>query len=126
MPKGAALHLHSDSMVDVAWLVANATYDNSLHMCGELESRNATLTFRFFNSPAAAPPCAQATGWRQVTALRSDEKNGPAAFDGRLVNALTLGHDPAAYPTKAAVWQQFESALSAVDGIIFYDPVHTR
>lgn len=126
MPKGAALHVHSDSMVDVPWLVANATYDDNLHACGELDSGNGTLTFRFFASPAAAPPCAQPTGWRQVAALRNASVGGAAEFDKRLVAALSLGNDPAAYPTQASVWQQFESALTAVDGIVFYDPVHTR
>jgi len=131
MPKGGALHVHSDSMVDVAWLIADATYDDYLHVCGQLApaSRNASnsaLTFRFFDSPAAAPPCGYATGWRQLTALRNSSRNGAAAFDKALLAALTLGDDPSAYPTKAAVWGQFEHALAAVDGIIFYDPVHTR
>merc|ERR1712166_1127313 len=31
MPKGAALHVHSDSNVAVEWLIANATYDDTLY-----------------------------------------------------------------------------------------------
>lgn len=68
MPKGAALHVHSDSMVDLNWLIRNATYEPTCHVCGSLNGSDAP-NFRFF-TPGTKPKgasCTSKAGWQQVT-----------------------------------------------------------
>ena len=61
LPKGAALHVHSDSMVDIGWLVATATYDPNLHVCGIAGGLDAPASFHYFveggQGHAAPPAC---------------------------------------------------------------------
>ena len=85
MPKGAALHVHSDSMADLTWLVANATYDPRLWLCGELTGASeVSFLFTEGGPPSAASQCSAGHGWRQVTALRGISGMSPAQFDAGL------------------------------------------
>jgi len=132
MPKGAVLHVHSDSMVDIPWLVQNATYDDDLFLCGRLGHNEAT--FRFSGSrpdPSAAGAhavtCAVSPGWRSLQGLRAASGNA-TAFDAALVAEMTLTTPEPwyKYPTLDAVWARFEGAFTAASGIVYYQPVHAR
>jgi adenosine deaminase CECR1 len=142
LPKGGALHVHSDSMASVEWLVSNATYDTNLFVCGDVDdrARNFSLAFSQPPSPALRPispmPCAHREGWRRIVDLRAAASGGAAAFDCSLVSALTLvppnstsssasGSCLRPYATLDDVWSAFSGALVAADGLIYYEPVHT-
>jgi hypothetical protein len=127
LPKGAALHVHSDSMVSLKWLVANATYDPHLWLCGDagaLGKVGAGKDYRFVfskGSPASRPvnptrcnpshgsrsggagggtvnPSAT-SGWQRVVDLRL--ASGDAfRFDEDLVELMTIVTPPTPDPTK--------------------------
>jgi len=128
MPKGAALHVHSDSMGDLAWLVSNATYDSNLHLCGDIGDTETAPSFRYFTPggtpPKGTPPCL--AGWRPVSALRDAARN-VSAFDRSIWSELSLEVDRRpAYGTISDVWAKFGRCLGVASGLIFYDPMHTR
>eukprot|EP00058_Branchiostoma_floridae_P011142 XP_002596630.1 hypothetical protein BRAFLDRAFT_219059 [Branchiostoma floridae] len=119
MPKGAALHLHDDSLTDLSWLVKNATYQPDCFMC--LNRQHGMLQFTFSGSwPAQDPNC----NWRRVNNTRIETGNA-TKFDAELVaNMSLIREDPKmAYPTQAAVWKAFEGVLTVANGLIFYSPV---
>ncbi|XP_078680475.1 adenosine deaminase 2-like [Branchiostoma floridae x Branchiostoma belcheri] len=118
MPKGAALHLHDDSLADLTWLVKNATYRPDCFMC---QNRQGALQFHFSSSwPKRDPNC----NWRRVNNTRIETGNA-TKFDAELVANMSLvREDPkVAYPTQDAVWKAFEGALTVANGLIFYSPV---
>ena len=53
---GAVLHVHEGSMLDVHWLIKNATYDPLCFMCTNRSS--GVLQFHFFDKP----PTSNTTG----------------------------------------------------------------
>jgi len=120
MPKGAALHVHSDSMVDLHWMVRNATYDMNLYVCGNVF--DGVVSFRYF-SGATTMPCQDPAGWQNLPHLRAASEN-KTTFDSVIHAQLSLGSRP--YSSLDAVWEKFNHCLGAADGIIFYDPFHTR
>jgi adenosine deaminase CECR1 len=88
MPKGAVLHLHSDSMVDVDWLVAAATYSPDCHAC--VGADGLVKAFRAFTGPT---PAAEGCEWLAVPTLRS-RASSAEAFDRQLYvmrDAFRLG-----------------------------------
>ena len=128
-----AIHLqvHSDSMVDIPWLIAHATYDENLWICGKLQGKH-DVQFRFAPSDPAAQPggagaCkATSAGWQKVADARK-AASSPADFDASLERELSLvvaTPPSAAYPTLEAVWGAFQGCLNAASGLIFYEPVH--
>jgi hypothetical protein len=134
LPKGAAQHVHSDSMVPVDWLVGHATYDPHLYVCGDIDlARDFSFQFSDGSPEDRAVPaaCEKSTGWRRVVDLRSRHPGGDGPFDQSLISALTLLHpagvSPGAppYGTLDDVWAAFGGALVAADNLIFYEPVHT-
>ena len=46
---GAVLHVHDASLLDVRWLIRNATYDPHCFMCTNRSS--GRLQFHFFDKP---------------------------------------------------------------------------
>jgi hypothetical protein len=135
LPKGGALHVHSDAMVGAEWLVANATYDPTLWICGAIAAgpdRDFRLAFSErapWSRPVAPDACLHADGWRKVVDLRAAATSA-ADFDADLVAGLTLvPRDVAAgtrpYATLDEVWKAFDGAFGAVDGLVYYDEFHT-
>ena len=53
---GADLHVHGGAIVDVRWLIKNATYDPDCYMCTNHVS--GYLVFHFFDDP----PSSNSTG----------------------------------------------------------------
>ena len=70
MPKGGALHVHSDSNVPLEWVIANATYDDALYMCGEF---GLGIQLKFFDTEPGSEECP--TSWQSVAALRRSAGN---------------------------------------------------
>lgn len=120
MPKGAALHVHDFSMVDVEWLVKNATYRPHCYMCS---TDDASVRFVFSSCwPTALPRC---SAWVLLEKLRSKMVNA-TELDNSIMANLTLftERDPdAAFPTQDAVWARFEQAFRAVWGLVTFAPV---
>ncbi|XP_061183269.1 adenosine deaminase AGSA-like [Saccostrea echinata] len=118
MPKGAALHLHDCSMVDLNWLVKNATYRENCYMCVNV---NYTVYFKFFGgTPPSNPGCP----WKSVKTERAKARNVDE-FDRMLyMNMSLITPDPRkAYPTIDVVWDRFSQTLDQANGLINYAPV---
>jgi len=49
---GADLHVHEGAIVDVHWLIKNATYDPHCFMCTNHAS--GSLAFHFFDTPPSS------------------------------------------------------------------------
>lgn len=118
MPKGGALHVHSDSNVPLEWVIAKATYDDALYMCGEF---GLGVQLKFFD---VAEPGTEGcpTSWQSVAALRRSAGN--SSFDTQLLGELTLYGTGEPYPTLDAVWAKFNHILVAAAGLVFYEPFH--
>ncbi|XP_026220327.1 adenosine deaminase 2-A [Anabas testudineus] len=120
MPKGAALHVHDFSMVDVEWLVNNVTYRPYCYMCF---TDNRSIRFIFSSQlPKTLPRC---TPWVLLKKLR-DKMVNTTELDASIMGNLTLFtlQDPeTAYPSQDAVWDRFEQAFLAALGLVTYAPV---
>ncbi|XP_041852437.1 adenosine deaminase 2-A [Melanotaenia boesemani] len=119
MPKGGALHVHDFSMVDVEWLVKNATYRPHCYMCCTDKS------IRFIFSPQRPTPLPHCSPWILLENLRAKMIN-TTDLDNSITRNLTLftDKDPeAAYPNQDVVWDRFEQTFLAVWGLVTYAPV---
>ncbi|KAM9753115.1 adenosine deaminase 2-A isoform 1-T3 [Menidia menidia] len=120
MPKGGALHVHDFSLVDVEWVVKNATYRPHCYMC---HTPDGSLRFLFSGrGPKARPGCSP---WLLLEGLRAKTPNA-TELDNSIMRNLTLltDQDPEeAYPTQDAVWGRFEQSFSAVWGLVTHAPV---
>ncbi|XP_054656910.1 adenosine deaminase 2-A isoform X3 [Dunckerocampus dactyliophorus] len=119
MPKGAALHIHSSSLVSVEWLVKNVTYRPHCYVCFTWDN-----SVRFVFSQRQPFPRWDCFYWQLLHTLRA--KNGdPASFDASLMQHLTLiTEDPdGEYPNQDAVWEKFEKAFIATAGLVSHAPV---
>ena len=96
--QGAALHVHSDSNVPVSWVIANATYDDNLHVCGSIGETGSS--FRYTEGTPAMP-CP--TGWQQVNQLRN--ATGTKAFDQVPYMILTMTLALTLTPTPRCFWK---------------------
>lgn len=124
VPKGGNLHLHSISMVDINWVIANATYDIKLYTCYSVQGQ----LFHFFaNASVAAQNSNQDCTWLNVVQLRNSYSSS-SAFDSSLYANLTIIVDnPAvAYPDINTVWQKFQRSLNAVNGMAGYIPFYIQ
>ncbi|KAL2102684.1 hypothetical protein ACEWY4_001852 [Coilia grayii] len=119
MPKGAALHLHSLSLVSAEWLVRNVTYRPHCYICFTWGG-----SVRFLFSSRQPFPTYNCWRWHLLTSLRASMVD-PAQFDNSLIQNLTLfTEDPgAAYPSEDEVWARFEEAFHALAGLVTYAPV---
>uniref|UniRef100_A0A672HGA2 adenosine deaminase n=1 Tax=Salarias fasciatus TaxID=181472 RepID=A0A672HGA2_SALFA len=119
MPKGAALHIHSSSLVGVDWLVKNVTYRPNCYVCYTWDN-----SVRFVFSSRQPFPRWDCFYWQLVQTLR-DKTGDPAGFDYSLMQHLTLfTEDPdGEYPNQDVVWEKFEKAFIAAAGLITHAPV---
>lgn len=119
MPKGAALHIHSSSLVSVDWLVKNVTYRPHCYICFRWDR-----SVRFLFSNGQPFPHWDCLYWHLLEAARAKMED-PTEFDNSLIQNLTLfTEDPEkAYPNQNVVWERFEKAFTAASGLISYAPV---
>ncbi|XP_059164003.1 adenosine deaminase AGSA-like [Physella acuta] len=118
MPKGAALHLHDQSMVSPDWIIKNVTYRDNLYMC---QWQGQLCRFKFFNASAVGSDCQ----WKSVQAERaaaSDVK----AFDLSLKNNISLlVQDPfLAFADNQAAWSRFSRFFGQIYAMMTYLPVY--
>lgn len=121
LPKGAALHLHFDSLLETRWFV-NQTYEADCHCCWPKGAKMPTL-FRYFGAGGPAPPGCDA-GWQPVPALRAAAANR-TAFDDALYRSISLvppSDEP--YPSSDAAWTKFQGLFPVVYGLMNYEPVY--
>ncbi|XP_013859700.1 adenosine deaminase CECR1-A [Austrofundulus limnaeus] len=119
MPKGAALHIHSSSLVDVEWLVKNVTYRPHCYVCFTWDN-----SVRFLFSDRQPFPRWDCFYWQLLETLRA--KTGDCTeFDNGLIQHLTLfTEDPEGeYPNQDVVWEKFEKAFVAAAGLVTHAPV---
>ncbi|XP_030626135.1 adenosine deaminase 2-A [Chanos chanos] len=119
MPKGAALHIHSSSLVSEDWLVKNVTYRPNCYICFTWDQ-----SVRFLFSNHTPFPRWGCSFWKLLETLRANLRD-PTDFDNSLMQNLTLfTEDPEkAYPTQESVWERFEQIFLAVSGLITHAPV---
>ena len=132
MPKGAILHAHIDSMVDVIWLIRHATYQQNCYM--QTCKQTDRITFRFFHQD---PNEAQTGGqglleepWISVPAAREaygiEHRHQQHAFDQMLYEKMTMmpeirqGCD--AFPDEY-IWDRFLETFVTASGLINHTPV---
>ncbi|KAM6961793.1 adenosine deaminase 2-A [Tautogolabrus adspersus] len=119
MPKGAALHIHSSTLVNVEWLVKNITYRPNCYICFTWDN-----SVRFFFSDRQPFPRWDCFYWQLLQTLRA-KIGDPTSFDNSLMQHLTLfTEDPEGeYPNQDVVWEKFEKAFIATAGLITHAPV---
>ncbi|KAM6895240.1 adenosine deaminase 2-A [Xenentodon cancila] len=119
MPKGAALHVHSSSLVSAEWLVKNVTYRPHCYICFTWDN-----SVRFLFSDRQPFPRWDCFYWQLLETLRSRIGDN-TGFDNSLIQHLTLfTEDPnGEYPNQDVVWEKFEKAFIAAAGLITHAPV---
>lgn len=120
MPKGAALHVHDLAMVDVEWLVKNATYRPYLYICF---TKSQSVRFIFSSQwPKQLPYCSP---WALLEKLRATTVNATELDDSikRNLTVFTDSDPDELYPTQDVIWGRFEQAFLAVNGLVSYAPV---
>ncbi|XP_030633456.1 adenosine deaminase 2-A [Chanos chanos] len=119
MPKGAALHVHDFSMVDMEWVVKNVTYRENCYVCF---TDDQSVRFLFsFGQPKPLPHC---SSWSLLKTLRSKIANSTALDNSFIRNLTLVTKDPdSAYPNQDIVWKKFEQAFLVVYGLVTYAPV---
>ncbi|MBN3319018.1 ADA2 deaminase, partial [Atractosteus spatula] len=120
MPKGAALHVHDFSIVNVDWLVRNVSYWPHCYICF---TTNQSVRFHFFDK-APYTRLSGCSHWVLLDTLRKKMGNS-TDFDNGLIRNLTMfTEDPeVAYPTQDLVWRKFEEVFTASVGLISYAPI---
>ncbi|XP_041820216.1 adenosine deaminase 2-A [Chelmon rostratus] len=119
MPKGAALHIHTSSLVSAEWLVKNVTYRPHCYICFTWDN-----SVRFLFSDRQPFPRWDCFYWQLLETLRA-RIGDTAGFDNSLMQHLTLfTEDPdGEYPSQDVVWDKFEKAFIAAAGLITHAPV---
>ncbi|XP_028256466.1 adenosine deaminase 2-A [Parambassis ranga] len=119
MPKGAALHVHSSSLVSVEWLVKNVTYRPHCYICFTWDN-----SVRFLFSERQPFPRWDCFYWQLLNTLRA-RIGDPEGFDNSLMQHLTLftENPDGEYPSQDVVWEKFEKAFIAAAGLITHAPV---
>ncbi|XP_038131451.1 adenosine deaminase 2-A [Cyprinodon tularosa] len=119
MPKGAALHIHSSSLVSAEWLVKNVTYRPHCYICFTWDN-----SVRFLFSNRQPFPRWDCFYWQLLESLRARIEDN-AAFDNSLIQHLTLfTEDPdGEYPNQDVVWEKFEKAFIATAGLVAHAPI---
>ncbi|KAJ8298951.1 hypothetical protein KUTeg_023011 [Tegillarca granosa] len=117
MPKGAALHLHDCSMVDINWLVYNVSTMDNTYMCTD---KNNVMHYHFFTTPPSDPNCV----WKSINAERKASKN-VTLFNQKLYDSMSLVVDKPhiVYPSINEVWVKFLQVLDVANGFINYAPI---
>ncbi|XP_035621370.1 adenosine deaminase 2-A-like [Oncorhynchus keta] len=116
MPKGAALHIHSSSLVD--WLVKNITYRPHCYICFTW-GRSVRFVFSTWD-------CLY---WQLLKTLGANMADPTdicifGCFSSLMQNLRLSNDDPnTTYPSQDAVWERFEMAFVAIAGLVIYAPV---
>uniref|UniRef100_A0A3Q3MHL2 adenosine deaminase n=1 Tax=Mastacembelus armatus TaxID=205130 RepID=A0A3Q3MHL2_9TELE len=120
MPKGGALHVHDFSMVDVEWLVKNATYRPHCYMC-----LTDNQSIRFIFSSRRPRPLSHCSPWNLLETVRAKMVNTTELDNSIMANLTLFTHqDPATvYPSQDVVWDRFEQIFLALWGLVTYAPV---
>ncbi|XP_059161941.1 adenosine deaminase AGSA-like [Physella acuta] len=117
MPKGAALHIHDQSMVSLDWIVKNATYRDNVYMC----VANQSLFFRVFNATSINSACE----WKSVKSQRAASQD-VAEFDASIRKNLSMiSSDPfQAFEDNQEAWVRFIGFFRQVFGLLTYAPLY--
>ncbi|XP_064864479.1 adenosine deaminase 2-A-like [Oncorhynchus nerka] len=113
MPKGAALQIHSSSLVD--WLVKNITYRPHCYICFTW-GRSVRFVFSTWD-------CLY---WQLLKTLRANMADPTdicifGCFSSLMQNLTLSNDDPnTTYPSQDAVWERFEMAFVAIAGLVSY------
>jgi adenosine deaminase CECR1 len=127
MPKGGMLHVHFDSLVDLRWLIENATYHPNcyLHRC----SSTGRITFQILDFDPnlhALSGIHQQEKWLSVTSLRENFAGGAAAFDDYLFDKFTvtsLMREGVENVSDEVVWSKFVETFLSASGLIFCESI---
>eukprot|EP00126_Sphaerothecum_destruens_P013283 Sdes_comp22723_c0_seq1m21137 len=130
LPKGANLHLHSQSIVEPRWLIQHATYLPECYMCVR---KDASIRFHFFADAEKAKSslhkdcdCAGCE-WKNVNiARKAHEENvkDSSGFDDYLYSHMTLNSSALACSADDnLIWSKFVDALLTSDSLLAYHPV---
>ncbi|ESO92007.1 hypothetical protein LOTGIDRAFT_163013 [Lottia gigantea] len=117
MPKGAALHVHSMSIVSTDWLVYNITYRPHCYMCRNSDGK---YKFRFFDTAPENSDCP----WISIAQSRRESRN-VKAFDQSLYDkfSVVISDPEIQHVTVNDVWDDFVEAFTMIDGLIQHAPV---
>ncbi|XP_070578977.1 adenosine deaminase 2-like [Ptychodera flava] len=119
MPKGAILHVHDDSLVDLSWLIRNVTYRPGCYMC--FTRKRGNVIFKFHEKePAADEEC----DWKLVKTERSNYVDADE-FDNMLENNISLiVEDPTNfYKNQYDVWSYFTDFFQSFRSLFSYSDV---
>ncbi|XP_059162012.1 adenosine deaminase AGSA-like [Physella acuta] len=118
MPKGAALHIHDQSMVSLDWIIKNATYRDNVYMC---LNHHGNTVFRVFNSTYKTPGCE----WKLVREERR-LSGDVTAFDLSLKQNLSLvATDPLlTFADNQAAWVRFGRYFGQVHYLLYHVPIY--
>lgn len=115
MPKGAVLHAHDTSLVNINYLYHNITFRDNLYVC----IVKGAVRLRFFRVPD------KSCDWQLLKKVREDPKQGPQVND-MIRSSMTMECDnPAlAYPNVNKAWQKFTNIFSFINPLLTYKPVY--
>ncbi|KAK6973684.1 hypothetical protein BgiMline_024912, partial [Biomphalaria glabrata] len=117
MPKGAALHIHDQSMVSLDWIVKNVTYRENVYMC---MWKKEYLIYRFFRRKPTKTTC----DWKLVNDARK-ESGDVNKFDLEIHKSLSLiATDPfIAFPDSQVAWTRFIRFFYQIGKLLYYIPI---
>uniref|UniRef100_A0A3Q3MGQ7 Adenosine deaminase 2a n=1 Tax=Mastacembelus armatus TaxID=205130 RepID=A0A3Q3MGQ7_9TELE len=107
-------------MVDVEWLVKNATYRPHCYMC-----LTDNQSIRFIFSSRRPRPLSHCSPWNLLETVRAKMVNTTELDNSIMANLTLFTHqDPATvYPSQDVVWDRFEQIFLALWGLVTYAPV---
>ncbi|KAI1823402.1 adenosine deaminase-related growth factor [Xylaria intraflava] len=139
MPKGALLHSHLDGMVDFGFLFGVLFDTPGMHIFADRPLNNpealenATLTFRFFETPRTEGNIWDDTYVANTAILITQAadafpESGKQGFLQWLHSRATISRSEAVEQHHGVdhVWRKYSSCYSVVESIIHYEPIYRR